>query len=164
MTLWGVRRYPRLPERIPRHVGPGGVDAWGERSVGLAFLPVLVYAGLTALLLGCAWAVLRTTPLAALPPPKDRWAMAAAATDNRPATARSARRLARALLLTNALVGLALLPVAGVQWRGTQRADVPWWLLAAPLLAVALSVVPPCVAAWHDGRERRALRERRPAA
>ncbi|GGS19902.1 hypothetical protein AB0E75_00890 [Streptomyces griseoviridis] len=28
LTVWGVLRYPRLPERLPRHIGAEGVDAW----------------------------------------------------------------------------------------------------------------------------------------
>ncbi|RMI44990.1 DUF1648 domain-containing protein [Streptomyces triticirhizae] len=164
MALWGIVRYPELPERIPQHVGPGGVDAWGDRSVGLAFLPVFVYAGLTALLTGCVWGLLRATPLDAMPAPKDRWAQAMAVGNNRPASAASARAMARALLTTNALVGVALLPMAWVQWRETQTTSVPGWLTVAMPLALALSVVPPCLAGWRDSREKRALRELRRAA
>ncbi|KAB8165798.1 DUF1648 domain-containing protein [Streptomyces sp. 3MP-14] len=159
MALWGIVRYPDLPERIPQHIGGSGVDAWGERSVGLAFLPVFVYAGLTALLVGCVWGLLRATPLDAMPPPKDRWAQAEAAGNNRPASAASARAMARALLLTNALVGVALLPMAWVQWRATQTTHVSGWLTAAMVLALVASVVPPCLAGWRDSREKRALRE-----
>ncbi|SOD64318.1 Protein of unknown function [Streptomyces zhaozhouensis] len=164
LTVWGVARYPDLPDRIPRHIGPGGVDAWGERGVALAFVPVFVYAGLTVLMIGCAWSALRTTPLDRMPPPESPWAAAAAVSGNRPANAASARRLARALLLCNALLGLAFLPMAWVQWRAEEQEAVAWWLLAGPLLCLVLSLVPPLLAAWRDAGERRALREHRRAA
>ncbi|MDT0266616.1 DUF1648 domain-containing protein [Streptomyces sp. DSM 44915] len=165
LTLWGVLRYPDLPDRVPRHIGPGGVDAWTDRSVGAAFLPVFVYAGLTVLMIGCALAVARTTPLDELPPPADRWAAAArASTSNRPADAASVRRTARALLLTNALLGLAFLPMAWVQWRAEETAHVPWGLTVALVAALLVSLAPVLVAAWRDAQHKRAARARAPAA
>ncbi|GAA3850310.1 DUF1648 domain-containing protein [Streptomyces sedi] len=164
MTVWGVVRYPDLPDRVPRHIGPGGVDAWGERGVGLAFMPVFAYAGLTVVIAGCAWMVGRRTPQDRMPPAKNVWAAAAAVSDNRPASAASARRTVKALLLCNALFGLAFLPMAWVHWRTEETEAVAWWLLAAPLTLVLLSMVPVLLAAWRDLGERRALREHRRAA
>lgn len=155
MLVWGLLRYPEIPGRVPQHVGPGGVDAWSDKSVGSVFLPVFLYAGLTAVMAGCAAAVVRSTPLDALPAPRDQWARAAATTSGRPATAASARQLARALLMTNALLGVALLPLCWVQWRTVQTTEVAAWTWMLALVAFLLSLVPLGLAWWSDARERK---------
>ncbi|GAA2372524.1 DUF1648 domain-containing protein [Streptomyces carpaticus] len=158
MTAWGLLRYPELPDRIPQHIGPGGVDAWTDKNVGMAFLPVFLYAGLIAITAGCAFAVTRTTPLDEMPAPSDRWAMAAASMNGRPATAASARRVAGALLMTNALLGVALLPLCWIQWRADQTAAVPAWTWILAVTAFLLSMVPTTRAWWADARVRAAGR------
>ncbi|MFI9461036.1 DUF1648 domain-containing protein [Streptomyces xiamenensis] len=155
MLAWGLLRYPEIPDRVPQHIGPGGVDAWAGKSVGSVFLPVFLYAGLTAVMAGCAAAVVRSTPLDAMPAPQDRWARASATTSGRPATAASARQLARALLMANALLGVALLPLCWVQWRTVQTTEVAAWTWMLALVAFLLSLVPPGLAWWSDARERK---------
>lgn len=157
MTVWGVLRYPDLPDRLPRHIGPGGVDAWTDRTVLSAFVPVFLYAGVTLLVAGCAAWAARTTPQDEMPEPADPWARAAAVTNNRPATAASARRTAKALLLCNAGLGGALLPLCLLQWRTPQTADVPAWTLPVTLLFLLLSLVPIGVAWRRDAAERKAV-------
>lgn len=160
MATWGALRYPEVPERVPRHIGPGGVDAWTDKSVWTVFVPVFVYAALTLVLAACAAAAARTRSLDAMPGPSGPWEQAAASMTNRPATAASARRLARSLLLMNAGLGLALLPPCWTQWRTTQTAGIPGWILPATIAALVLSLVPLVLAWRYDAQARRA---RRPA-
>ncbi|UED83899.1 DUF1648 domain-containing protein [Streptomyces profundus] len=163
LTVWGVARYPRLPDRIPQHIGPGGVDAWTDKSVLVAFLPVYVYALLTALMVIAAVAMLRTTPADQLPEQENRWARAANAMSNRPASAASARRGAVALLIGNALMGIAFIPMAHVQWRGTETSHVPGWMFAAVLVPLAGGIAPLVIATLRDSAEKRRAREGRAA-
>ncbi len=111
LAVWGIVRYPRLPDRIPQHIGIGGVDAWTDRSVGVAFLLVFVYAGVTVLMTACAELTLRVTPRSELPELPDEAASFAIGPVssgflNRPASRAGAHRIARALLLLNACVGI----------------------------------------------------------
>ncbi|WP_062212159.1 DUF1648 domain-containing protein [Streptomyces sp. NBRC 109706] len=163
LTVWGVARYPHLPDRIPQHIGAGGVDDWADKSVLVAFLPVYVYALLTAVMVGATVAMLRTTPADQLPEAENRWARAVAATSNRPASAASARRAATALLAGNALMGIAFIPMAHVQWRGSETAHVPGWMFAATLVPLLGGVAPVVVAALRDAAEKRTAREGRAA-
>lgn len=147
LTLWGVIRYPDLPARIPQHIGPGGVDAWTDRSIGSAFVLVFVYAGVTVLMAGCAELTVRVTPRDELPQIGSGRSVpvrAAASLVNRPGSRASARRIARALLLFDTCIGVSFLLACGVLWRSTPDPDVPAWLPAAmtvPLLAgTALTV------------------------
>ncbi|MDT0444327.1 DUF1648 domain-containing protein [Streptomyces johnsoniae] len=156
MTAWGAVRYPDLPDRLPRHIGPGGVDAWTDKTVLSAFVPVYLYAGVTLLLAACAAWAARSTPLDEMPEPADPWARAAAVSHNRPATAASARRTAKSLLLFNAGLGVALLPLCGLQWRTTQTADVPAWPLPVTVLLLLLSAAPLGVAWRRDAAEKKA--------
>ncbi|KOG41936.1 DUF1648 domain-containing protein [Streptomyces decoyicus] len=147
MAIWGAVRYPNLPTRIPAHMGIDGVDAWTDRSIGSAFTLVIVYAGVTVLVTACAELTLRVTPRAELP---DGGAAPFAggllppSALNRPAGRAAARRIARALLLLNACIGLSLLVGCGVLWRSTPVREVPGWLFSAmivPFLAgTALTV------------------------
>ncbi|UCM91432.1 DUF1648 domain-containing protein [Streptomyces marincola] len=155
MAVWGVLRYQDLPDRVPQHIGPGGVDAWADKTVLSAFIPVWVYAGLTLALAGCVALTARTTPRDELPESADRWSAAMAAMSNRPASRASARRLAKALLQTNAVLGVALLPLAWLQWRGVEATDVPGWVLPVTLGLILLSTAPVAVARWHDHGERK---------
>ncbi|MEV5885306.1 DUF1648 domain-containing protein [Streptomyces sp. NPDC052020] len=148
LAVWGAVRYPRLPARIPQHIGPGGVDAWTDRSIGSAFVLVFVYAGITVLLAGCAELTLRTTPRDELPDGEgvsSASARASVSLLNRPGSRASARRAARALLLFDTCVGVSFLAACGVLWRSAPEPDVPAWLFAAmglPLLAgTALTIV-----------------------
>lgn len=156
MAVWGAVRYPDVPGRVPQHIGPGGVDAWTDKDVWTVFVPVFVYAGLTLVLVACAAAAARTTPLDALPEPRDPWGKAATSLTNRPATAASAGRLVRALLMLNAGFGLGFLPLCWTQWRTAQTAAVPGWILPVTITALVLSMVPLALACRYDMRAKRA--------
>ena len=156
MAVWGAVRYPELPDRVPLHMGADSVDAWAEKTVWTAFVPVLTYAAVTLVLVGCAAAAARITPLNEMPEPRTRWAAAANGMNNRPASAASARRTARALLLMNAWFGAGLVPLCWVQWRTSETAAVPAWLLPVTLALFVLAVVPVGVAWRRDAAEKRA--------
>lgn len=158
MAVWGAVRYPELPDRVPLHIGPDGVDAWTARTVWAAFVPVFVYAGISVVLGGCAFLSARITPLDEMRVPRDRWARAAGAMTNRPASAASARRSARALLIMNALAGIALMPLCWLQWRTLETAEVPAWLLPGTLALFLLGLVPIGAAWWRDAAEKRTAR------
>ncbi|MGD6756270.1 DUF1648 domain-containing protein [Streptomyces sp. BH105] len=142
MAAWGAAVYPRLPDRIPQHIGGSGVDAWTDKSVGAAFVLVFVHAGVTALLSFTAAMVLRATPTAELPDGEPRFAITGG---QRPATRTGARRMAVALLVTNFGIGLSFVVGNLVQWRTSVESEVPWWFfvgLLAPIAAgTALTVV-----------------------
>ena len=151
LGAWGAIRYPSLPDRIPRHVGSGGVDAWADRSIGSAFLLVFLYAGVTVLMTATTELVLRITPKSELEPTGSPFARSASELLlNRPATRASARRIARALLTLNACVGLSFLASCGVQWRGTPDPDVPGWLFAAVIAPIAAGTVLVLAVALYD--------------
>lgn len=158
MTVWAVVRYPSLPDEVPRHIGPGGVDAWTAKSVPAVFLPVGIYAVVTVLVVAGAVAMARVTPLDELPPQDNPWQRAAATMSNRPATAAAAQRMARALLTMNALLGAGFLPPLWVQLRTERTAEVPWWVNAAMLVLFLASLVPVGVAWWRDASARRSRR------
>ncbi|WP_320778759.1 DUF1648 domain-containing protein [Streptomyces sp. CRN 30] len=147
LAVWGVIRYSHLPERIPQHIGTGGVDAWTDRSIGGAFSLVFLYAGLTVLMIGSAELSLRMTPRDELP--KTTTGLSSSLV-NRPASRESARRTARALLLLNASIGISFAVGCGVLWRSTPDPDVPAWLPVALLAPIVLGTVPTIVAALRD--------------
>ncbi|MFJ8586643.1 DUF1648 domain-containing protein [Streptomyces sp. NPDC093595] len=163
LALWGTLRYPHLPDRIPEHIGLDGVDAWTGRSIGSAFVLVFLYAGVTALITVCAEMTLRVTPrdeLRAEAAPSAAAGQAPFAAGrtpsslvDRPAGRGAARRIARALLVLDACIGISLLFGCGVLWRSTPEAEVPVWLFAAlvlpPLAGTVLTV-----AAAVAGRKR----------
>lgn len=164
MTVWGALRYPDLPDRVPLHIGPDGVDAWTQRSVATAFVPVLVYAGVTVLTAAAALLTTRLTPLEELPGSDGARSGTAQMLTNRPASAASARRTARALLQMNALFGVAFVPLCHLQWRTAEVAAVPAWTLPTTLAVFALAFVP-LGAAWkQENAEKRALARRRKTA
>ncbi|MFH9425943.1 DUF1648 domain-containing protein [Streptomyces sp. NPDC017529] len=136
MAVWGVIRYARLPAQIPKHIGMQGVDAWTDRSIGGAFLLVFVYAGATALMVGCAELTLRVTPRDELPDTNTaRYAAGASEVlMNRPSSRDSACRIARSLLLLNTSIGLALSVGCGILWRSAADPDVPGWTYAGMLI------------------------------
>ncbi|MYU51063.1 DUF1648 domain-containing protein [Streptomyces celluloflavus] len=139
LTLWGVLRYPHLPDRIPKHIGSDGVDAWTDRSVGSAFVLVFVYAGVTLLLTGIAELTLRAARRAELPdggaaPFAD--GLLPPSSSKRPLTRASALRNARALLVLNACIGISLLVGCGMLWRSAPVQEVSGWLFAAMLVPI----------------------------
>jgi hypothetical protein len=155
-ATWGTLRHPHLPDRIPKHIGVDGADAWTDRSIGSAFVLVFVYAGVTVLMAGCAELTLRVTSRDESP---NADASPFAATQvasfllNRPSSRVSARRTARALLLFNPCIGISFLAGRGILWRSTPDPDVPARLFAAmalPLLAGSAVTV----AAAVSGRNR----------
>ncbi|SDK26351.1 hypothetical protein SAMN04487820_10628 [Actinopolyspora mzabensis] len=145
--------YPELPETVPQHIGPTGVDAWARKSVGSAFVPVFLYLGTTVLIAGAAFAVARTKPESELPSTARTGAV------NRPATRASAARQARAFLVLNAALGTALLPLCAVQWRTTRTVEVGWWPLPVFLVLFVAGLVPLFLAArWDRLAKRRTTR------
>ncbi|MGY0488591.1 DUF1648 domain-containing protein [Streptomyces sp. WG-D5] len=157
MVAWGIAVYPRLPDRIPQHIGGSGVDAWTDKSVGAAFVLVFVYAGVTALLSATAVLLLRTTPTSELPDGAPRFAITGS---QRPATRTGARRMAVALLVTNIGMGLSFTVGNLVLWRTSGASEVPWWFfvgLLAPILGGATLTV---VVGLQDRREGNRARDR----
>ncbi|MDG9703610.1 DUF1648 domain-containing protein [Streptomyces sp. DH37] len=150
LAVWGAAVYPHLPERVPRHIGPGGVDAWADRSVGAVFVPVFVHAGTVVMTAAAAVAALRVRPADELAPGER-----ASSLVNRPSTRASALRTARATLQLGFCVGLSIAVTCAVMWRTEPDPHVPSWLLAAVLAPVVLGLVPVLAAAVRDRRERR---------
>lgn len=151
MGVWGSLRYSHLPERIPKHIGAGKVDAWTERSVGSAFLLVFVYAAVTLLMAGTAELTLRVTPRDEMPATDAApFAVGASSSVNRPCSRESARRIARSLLLLNMSVGISLLIGCGILWRSTPDPEVSAWLLAAMTVPILAGTVLTVVAALGD--------------
>lgn len=153
MAVWGAVRYPELPDRVPLHIGPDGVDAWTGKTFWSVFVPVLTYAGITLVVVGCAALTARITPLDEMPEPRD--GRPAGGLSSRPASAVSARRTARSLLVLNAGLGVGLVPLCWVQWRTSETADVPVWLLAVTPALFLLALVPVGVAWWRDTADKR---------
>ena len=157
MVVWGVVAYPRLPDRIPQHIGPDGVDAYSAKSVLAAFGPVFVFGALVVVLAGTALLVLRTRP---------REELAAGEGDspflNRPHTRRGAVATARATLVLGACLGVTFLLTCAVVWRPDGDADVPGWLAAGVVVPSVVGAVPLVVATVRDARAGRALRRQRP--
>ncbi|GAA2686254.1 DUF1648 domain-containing protein [Streptomyces lunalinharesii] len=153
LLVWGVLRYPHLPDRIPRHIGIDGVDAWTEPTIGSAFALVFVHLGATVLLTACAELMLRVTPEAELP--KDAAAFGnglVRSSLNRPRTRASALRTARALLVLNACTGLSLLVGCAVLWRSTADPHVSGWLFAAMVVPLLAGTAGTVLAAVRDRR------------
>ncbi|PJE98355.1 hypothetical protein CUT44_06445 [Streptomyces carminius] len=153
LTAWGIGVYPELPERVPQHVGPDGVDAWTDKSVGAVFLPVFLYAGVTVVMTAVCAAAPRIRPADELDPGERTSGLV-----NRPATRVSALRTGRAVLLTNALIGLLIALSCTVMWRTEPASHVPGWFPVVLLAVGSASVVPVLVAAVRDRRDRRGRR------
>lgn len=148
MSMWAATVYPDLPEMVPKHIGPSGVDAWSRKSVGSVFILVFVYIGTTMLFAGTAFGIARTTPESELP--RDRHPGVV----NRTATWSSAARCAKAVLVLNTALGAALLPLCAVQWRTTLTPEVSWWLLPVVLVLTVAGMVPLLLAGQRDRAER----------
>ncbi|MFP8944879.1 DUF1648 domain-containing protein [Streptomyces fenghuangensis] len=153
LTVWGAAVYPSLPERVPQHIGPGGIDAWADKSVGAVFLPVLIYAGTVAVMAATSAAALRMRTEDELAPGER-----ASSLVNRPATRASALRTARATLLLGFCIGLSIAVTCAVMWRTEPDPQVSAWLFAAVLAPLALGLVPVLAAAVRDRRESRESR------
>ncbi|MFK8843787.1 DUF1648 domain-containing protein [Streptomyces sp. Ac-502] len=156
MTIWGVLRYPHLPDQIPQHIGSGAVDAWADKSIGSVFLLVFVYAGATVLLAGSAELTLRQTPrdeMANTDATPFAAAQATASLTNRPGSRASARRLARALLVLNTCLGISLLVGCGMLWRSTPDPNVPAWLVPAMILPFVAGTAVTIAAAVKDRKQ-----------
>ncbi|ASU76992.1 DUF1648 domain-containing protein [Actinopolyspora erythraea] len=149
MTAWGAAAYPDLPEVVPSHIGPGGVNARSPRTVGSAFVPVFLYIATTVLLTTAAFVTVRTVPESELPSGRGPDVF------KRTATWASAARYAKAILVFNAALGVALLPLCAVQWRTTRAAEVPWWPFPLLLVLIVVGLVPLFVAARRDRAEKR---------
>lgn len=149
MTTWGAMAYPELPGTVPEHIGPSGVDAWSRESVGSAFVPVFLYGGTTVLVAGSAFAVARTEP------ENELSSAARTGAVKRPSTRASAARQAKAVLVFNAALGTALLPLCAVQWRTTRTAEIPWWSLPVFLVLTLAGLVPLLVVGLRDRAEKR---------
>ncbi|MGW7557360.1 DUF1648 domain-containing protein [Streptomyces rimosus] len=150
-AVWGALRYPHLPDRIPWHIGSDGVDVWADKSIGSAFVLVFVYAGVTVVTAAGAEMTLRLTPRDELTATGTPFAVRAASSlTNRPANRASARRIARAVLLLNACIGLSLLAGCGLFWRSTPDPDVPGWLVPAMLVPILAGTAVTIAAAVRD--------------
>ncbi|MFH8746132.1 DUF1648 domain-containing protein [Streptomyces rimosus] len=137
LSIWGALRYPHLPERIPMHLGSDGVDTWTDKSIGSAFVLVFVYAGATLVMAGSAELTLRLTPRDELTA-TDTTSFAASSLVNRPRSHASALRIARAVWLLNACIGITMLAGCALLWHSTPDLDIPGWLpvaFLAPILA-----------------------------
>ncbi|WP_030906438.1 DUF1648 domain-containing protein [Streptomyces sp. NRRL F-5126] len=152
LAVWGVMRYPHLPDRIPQHIGGGGVDAWTGRSVAGAFALVFVYAGVTALLVGCAEWVLRATPRTRAPAARAGTSSYASypSSTHRPRSRTSARRVARSLLVLNACVGVSFFAGCALIWRSSPDPHVPGWLAPAVIVPIVAGTACTVVAALRD--------------
>ncbi|WP_030544553.1 DUF1648 domain-containing protein [Streptomyces albus] len=147
LTVWGIAAYPGLPERLPQHFGPGGVDRWAEKSVATAFIPVFVQAGVMALMAGTAVATLRMRPRdEAATGPESAWVRLL----NRPGSRASALRVAKATLFLGFCIGLTTAATGAVMWRTEERTDVPPLLLPAALLPVLAGTAVLVVVAVRD--------------
>jgi uncharacterized membrane protein len=150
LILWGIAVYPHLPARIPRHMGGNGIDAYWDKSIGTVFLPVIVQAGVLALLAGTAYGTLRVTPTSELPPGR-----AVSSLVNRPKTREAARRGARAQLFLAFCLGLTMAAVCTVMWSPTPPAEgepLTGKLLLA-LLPLALGTLATLTVAFRDRRK-----------
>lgn len=154
-ATWGVLIYPELPDRVPSHMGFGGIDAWADKSVVTVFLVPFVHAGMTALVAGCAVGLLRATPEDEMVR-EGPWAAAEAAMRNRPASVASAVRTAKSLLAMNAILGLVFAECLRNMWRTSTSSEVAVWSLPLVIGLIALSVLPVLVAGWRDRAELRA--------
>ncbi|WP_410539081.1 DUF1648 domain-containing protein [Streptomyces sp. KL2] len=150
LVVWGAAVYPGLPERVPQHIGPGGIDAWADKSVAAVFVPVFVHAGTVAMTAAASAAVLRVRPANELAPGER-----ASSLVNRPSTRASALRTARATLQMGFCIGLSIAVTCAVMWRTEPDPHVSAWLLPAVLAPTALGLVPVLVAAVRDRRDRR---------
>ncbi|SER30677.1 DUF1648 domain-containing protein [Streptomyces qinglanensis] len=150
LLVWGIAVYPRLPPQVPQHFGSDGVDRYAEKSVGTVFLPVLVHAGVLALLAGTASATLRITPVRDLPPGRQTSSLV-----NRPQTARGALRLARAQLFLGCCLGMTIAVACSLMWaveppaEGEPRTGA----LLLALLPSALGTAAVLAAAFRDRRQ-----------
>ncbi|WP_336048130.1 DUF1648 domain-containing protein [Streptomyces sp. CA2R101] len=153
LAVWGIVRYPHLPDRIPQHIGTDGVDAWTSRSVGSAFLLVFVHLGATVLLTACAELTLRVTPSAELPDSAAPFGNGLVRSSlNRPRTRASALRTARALLTFNACVGVSLMIGCAVLWRSAPEPEVSGWLFTAMIVPILVGTALTVVSAVRDRR------------
>jgi uncharacterized membrane protein len=57
----GIVEYPRMPQRLPRHMTPSGhAERFADKSIGTVFGPVVIEVLTTALMVTLAWVVLRS--------------------------------------------------------------------------------------------------------
>ncbi|WP_069811989.1 DUF1648 domain-containing protein [Streptomyces sp. TP-A0874] len=130
LGVWGASVYPELPEQVPQRITAGGaVDEYATRSVGSVFLPVFVYAGVTAVLIATSIGMAGMRTEEELPPGEGLTGLV-----NRPADRTAVRRMAKALLLLNFCVGLTIAVTCTATWRPGGLDHVPGWFLA-PVLA-----------------------------
>ncbi|OEV03977.1 DUF1648 domain-containing protein [Streptomyces oceani] len=151
LLVWGVLVYPELPERVPQHFGPEGVDRYAAKSVGSVFVPVFVYAGVLAVMVGVAELARRIRPESELRPGEHTSPMI-----NRPRTRADAVAITRATLFLGSCVGVTFAVSCTVMWRTDSATEPSGWLLAASLLPVAVGTVGLLVAALR-GRKKRPI-------
>lgn len=155
LTLWGIVVYPSLPDRVPRHMGGGGVDEWADKSVGSVFLPVFVYAGVLAVLAGTTAATLRVRPSSELAPGERVSSLV-----NRPRTRAGALLTARAQLFLACCVGLGIAGACTAMWSTTPEEGngtaLTLALTLAPIALGTLAVVATAVKDNRNGRRRTA--------
>lgn len=147
LAVWGAAAYPRLPERVPQHLGTHGVEAYAAKSIGAVFAPVFVYAGVVLLLAGLAAALLRVRPASELAPGE-----AVSGLVTRPATRTGADRVAKASLFLALCVGVTIGGACGVMWQTGPWQDPPEWGFAVLTAPSLLGVLPLLVVALWDKR------------
>ena len=147
LTVWGVVAYPGLPDRVPQHMGTGGVDTWTDRTVGSVFLPVFVYAGVLAVMAGTTVLTLRTRPTSELAPGKRVSSLV-----NRPSTPEGARLLARAQMLLACCVGIGIAGACTAMWSTHPEDAGSAWSLVLTLVPIALGTLGVVAASVQDKR------------
>ncbi|MEU5836791.1 DUF1648 domain-containing protein [Streptomyces diacarni] len=148
LAVWGVLVYPDLPARVPQHFGSDGVDAYADKSVGSAFVPVFVQLGVLVVMSATTLLTVRITPESALPPHRRTAGLV-----NRPSTAEGARQVARAQLFLAFCVGLGMLATCRVMWSTTpqqEARDSATSTLVLTLLPIALGTLAVLVTALRD--------------
>jgi uncharacterized membrane protein len=129
----GVISYPSMPEMLVVHYGTTGVpNRWVAKSVGTAFSLVFVQIGVTALLVGIAAAMFRSSRSdidPAHPVGSARWHR------------RYMSLSAQALLGLVAMIDLGMLGSSLLMWTGTVTSWAPLVVVLPILTAVVVAVV-----------------------
>jgi len=141
-------RWDEIPERFVTHWGVRGPDGWGARTPGQIFLPLLLGAAVTALLVALRWVL--------------HWALPGGATPRSRATRRLSglALVGASLLVASTTAAAALTPLAGgpgivLAVAGVGVAVLPVVLVAATVHLFRLPPDPPGsgppAAAWRGG-------------
>lgn len=129
-VVTSIVRYPSVPERLAVHFNASGIpDRFATKSVGSAFFPVFVQAGVTAMILVLAWFSFRARP--ELDPARP--------TDSARRHRRFSVRAVISLLVLAACVDLSMLAGAWPIWHTDQKLS-PVLVLLPILVGLAIVV------------------------